>query len=105
MREGAARIALAAWLVNELDQPLNIPPAANATTCEYRPSTTADDVVRVFFLIHARTPQQIQQIASDVRRTAQIRKLFTYTAPGALIARGTAAQITMASQLIEQLDR
>jgi hypothetical protein len=104
LRGTASEIALAEWLVNQLDQPPNQPPQA-PTPHEYRPSGTVDDLVRVFFLTHAESPQHLQQIATEVRTTAEIKRIFTYNALRSLIARGTAAQIALADRLIAERDQ
>ncbi len=104
LRETPARIALAEWLVNELDHPANEPPRTPAPH-EYRPSGTVDDVVRVFFLAHAGATQRLQEIATEVRTAAEIKRIFIYSASSSLIARGTAAQITLADRLITEQDR
>ena len=104
VRGTEAQMVLAQWLLNELDQPANRPPQTPAPH-QYRPSGTVDDVVRVFFLIHAESPQRLQQIAAEVRSTTEVRRIFTYTAPRAMTLRGTAAQIAMADQLIAERDR
>ena len=97
-------MVLAQWLLNELDQPANQPPQTPAPH-QYRPSGTVDDVVGVFFLTHAESPQRLQQIATEVRSTTEVKQIFTYTAPRAMTLRGTAAQIAMADQLIAERDR
>ena len=104
VRGTAAKIALAEWLVNELDQPANQPPRTPAPH-EYRPSGTVDDLVRVFFLTHAEGPQRLQQIAAEVRSTTQIKRIFTYNAPHAITLRGAATQIALAERLISEQDR
>ena len=104
LRGTGAEMALAEWLVNQLDQPANQPPQA-PTPHEYRPSGTVDDLVRVFFLTHARSPQHLQQIATEVRTTAEINRIFAYTALSSLVARGTAAQIALADRLIAERDQ
>jgi hypothetical protein len=104
LRGTASEIALAEWLVNQLDQPANQPPQVPAPH-EYRPSGTVDDLVRVFFLTHAQSPQHLQQIATEVRTTAEIKQIFTYNALCSLIARGTAAQIASADRLIAERDQ
>ena len=104
VRGTAAEMAFAEWLLNELDQPANQPPRTPAPH-EYRPSGTVDDVVRVFFLAHAESPQRLQQIATEVRSTTEVKRIFTYTAPRAMTVRGTAAQIAMADKMIAERDR
>jgi hypothetical protein len=104
LRGTSAEIALAEWLVNQLDQPVNQPPQTPAPH-EYRPSGTVDDLVRVFFLTHAESPQHLQQIATEVRTTAEIKRIFTYNALSSLIARGTVAQIALVDRLIAERDQ
>jgi hypothetical protein len=103
-RGTAAEMAFAEWLVNELDQPANQPPRTPAPH-EYRPSGAVDDVVSVFFLTHAESPQRLQQIATEVRSTTEVKRIFTYIAPRAMTVRGTAAQIAMADRMIAERDR
>ena len=104
MRGTAAEMALGEWLVKQLDQPASAPPRT-PDPHEYRPSGSVDDVVRVFFLSHADTPQRLQQIATEVRTTTAVKRLFTYNGPHAMTLRGTAAQIAWADRLITERDR
>jgi hypothetical protein len=64
-----------------------------------------EGVVRVVFLRHAQTPQQLQELATMVRATVEIRRLFTYNTPRAIALRGTAEQIAAAAWMLERLDR
>ncbi|HTM48980.1 MAG TPA: hypothetical protein VL285_09880 [Bryobacteraceae bacterium] len=104
VRGTSAQLALAEWLLGQLDQPADQAGRTSAPH-EYRPSGTADDVVRVFFLPFAESPQRLQQIAAEVRSTTQVRRIFTYNAPRAMTLRGTAAQIAMAERLVSERDR
>jgi len=104
VRGTAAQIALSEWLVGELDQPANQPPRTSSPH-EYVLSGSVEDVVRVFFLTHAESPQRLQQIATEVRSTTEVRRIFTYNAAKALTLRGTAAQIGWADRLIAERDR
>jgi hypothetical protein len=103
-RGTSTEMVLAEWLVKELGQPVSAPPRT-PDPHEYRPSGTADDVVRVFFLTHADSPQRLQKIATEVRSAAEIRRIFTYNPLRALVLRGTAAQIALAERLISERDR
>ena len=109
LRGTAGQIALAEWLVNELDKPTNrqalAPQSQNSAAHEYRPSGSGDDVVRVFYLTHTETAQELQEVATLVRSMADIRRLFTYNAPRALALRGTAGQIALAEWLVNELDK
>src|SRR5439155_13908371 len=59
VRGTAGQIALAEWLINDLDSPGNRQgtQSHNQTTHEYRPPGGTDDVVRVFYLTYAETQQ------------------------------------------------
>jgi hypothetical protein len=100
LRGTADQIAIAEWLFNDLDKPSH-----NADTHEYRLPGASDDVVRVFYLTHAGTPQRLQEIATQVRSMAEIRRLFVYNVPSALALRGTAGQIALADRLIAERDK
>src|SRR5262249_37840635 len=97
----AAQINAAEWLLNQLE---NMPQQAeSAAADEYRLSS--DDIVRVFRLAHAPTPQSLQELAFIVRSMADIRRLFTCTAPRIMTVRGDGPQIALAEWLVKELDR
>jgi hypothetical protein len=98
----AGQIAAADWLVRQLDVSAN---GRSAGVHEYRPPASADDVVRVFYVTHAASPQDLQEIVTAVRSVAEVQRLFVYNALQAVAARGTAQQISLAAWTIEQLDR
>ena len=97
----AAQIAMAEWLFNELDNPAVQPSVLH----EYRVPGTVDDVVRVFYITAAPTTQDFQEISTLVRTIANITRVFTYNAPKALVARGTAGQIQLAEWLVKELEQ
>jgi hypothetical protein len=96
----AGPLDMAAWIVKELDQPRQ--PAGPQI---YRPPATSDDVVRIFFLAHPATVQQLQEIATNVRSIVDMRRLFINTTLKAMTVRGTDRQVSMAAWLINQLDQ
>ncbi|MBI4874339.1 MAG: hypothetical protein HY822_06885 [Acidobacteria bacterium] len=96
LRGTSDQMALAEWLIHALESP---------DLREFRMPGNADDVVRVFYLAHAETPQRLQEIAVLVRKTIGIRRLFLYTAPRALAVRGTAEQMLSAERLIQEHDK
>ena len=67
VRGSAADMALAAWLLQELDQPADRPGFAPRVN-EYRLAGNDVDVLQVFYLAHARTMQRLQEIALLRRR-------------------------------------
>jgi hypothetical protein len=99
------QIALAGWLLNELDQSTNPQRAQGSAIPQFRLTGNGDDVVRVFYLTHSGTVASFQKIATQVRTTSQIRRLFTYNEPRAVAVRGTDDQIAMADKLFKELDR
>ena len=98
------QIDLAEWLIDQLEQPNN---AANPVKREYSVPGPGDPdtVVRVFSIKHSATPQRFQEIATQVRTTTQVRRLFTYAAPRIITLRGTPGQVEHANQMITELDR
>src|SRR5207247_1168482 len=50
------------------------------------------------------TVQDFQEVATLVRSIADIRRLFTYNAPRALVMRGTADQVGLAEWLVNTLE-
>ena len=106
MRGTAAENALGEWLFLQLDQPANRPAiASSSATYDYRASGSPEDKVRVFYLAHAETPQQIQETSTILRSIADIRRVFTYNATRAIAVRGTADQLAIAEWLIAELDQ
>src|SRR2546426_4634913 len=64
-----------------------------------------DQVVRVFYLKNVQTPQELQEIATDVRSICDIRRLFTYNGQMALIVRAEADRVALAEKVIADLDK
>ncbi len=105
VRGTSAELALAGWLLNDLDQSTNSQRVQDSAIHIYRVVGNGDDVVRVFYLTHAGTVASFQKIVTQVRTTVQIRRLFTYNEPRAVAVRGTDDQIAMADKLFKELDR
>ena len=105
LRGTAEQVALAAWLVTELDKPVTGQAATEDNTAphEYRLSSGADDLVRVFYLASSQSAQDLQKAAVQVRTTAGIPRLFVYKALGAMAVRGTVGQVTTAEKVIEEM--
>ncbi|MFN0170819.1 MAG: hypothetical protein ACKV22_30740 [Bryobacteraceae bacterium] len=95
------QVALAEWLFYELDQSGD----RQLPWREYRISDDGTDSVRLFYLKHSRKPEQLQEVATVVRTTAEIRRLFTCNGPNAIAARGTAEQMRLAEWLVNRLDQ
>jgi hypothetical protein len=95
----ASQVALAEWLFQQLDGPAN-----SASQNEYRMSAAGDDIVHIFKLAHAETAQQIGEITTSVRTTADIPRIYTYNSAKIIVARATAVQIALAAWLLERTD-
>ena len=105
LRGTGEQMALAAWLISELDKPVNGQAAAEASTVphEYRLASGSDNLVRVFYLASSQSAQDLQKVAVQVRTTAQVPRLFIYSPLGALAVRGTVGQVATAEKVIEEM--
>jgi hypothetical protein len=94
------QLKAAGWLFTELDQATQV-----ANMREYQLSGTGENVVRIYYVTQAQTIQQFQEIATAIRTVAEIRRVFTYNAPKAIIARGTPGQMAFFEWLLPLMDR
>jgi hypothetical protein len=101
VRGTASQIAIAEFLFTELDRQ-TVP---DSVTQEFRVSSSADDIVRLFFLHNAATVQDFQEVATTVRTIVEIRRVFGYNTPRALALRGTADQMAAAEFILHELDQ
>lgn len=92
-------LAMAQWLLTELDQPAS---SAQAVP-EYRVPGAADDIVRVYHLPQTASVQEFQTEANTIRSSTGIRRVFTYNAQRALAMRGTLNQLALAENLMQDL--
>jgi hypothetical protein len=103
----AAQIALAEWLLTELDKPVGVQALQSQKWAkyEYQVSNSGDDVVRVFYLSNTETMQRFQEISMVARSIGDIRRLFTYNALRAVVVRGTPDQAALAEFLFNEIDK
>jgi len=94
----SAQLDMAAWYVKQLDQ-ATPPPSPQ----DYQAGS--DDTVRMFFLSHVSTSQQLQEVVTNLRAIIDIKRLFIYDTLHAVAMRGTGSQIAMATWLVNQLDQ
>ncbi len=64
-----------------------------------------DFVVKVFYLQNVTQPQDLQELATNIRAITDIRRVFTSNAQNAIIVRGSADAVALAEKLIHDLDR
>ncbi|MFN7933492.1 MAG: hypothetical protein U0R19_09205 [Bryobacteraceae bacterium] len=97
------QIAAAEWIFNELDRPGGSPPPDSARVYKIE-DPKQEGHVRVFHTAFTPNVQSLQEVATAIRATTEIRRLFTYSDPRIIIVRGTDAQVAMADWLVSQLD-
>ncbi|MGA2133851.1 MAG: hypothetical protein ABSH50_16270 [Bryobacteraceae bacterium] len=93
-------ISLAAWLMDELDQPADAPAPAPQ---EYK--LPGDDVARVFDLANPQTPEQLQEIVTLIRSVGDIQRLFVCVRRRSIALRATTERVALATWLVNELDR
>ncbi len=64
-----------------------------------------EQVMQVFYLNNITKAQELQEVATNVRTVADIRKLFTYNAQNAIIVKAEADRVALAEKLIADLDK
>jgi hypothetical protein len=99
-RGTAEQIALAGWLLQQLDQPAVVvaPPA------EYRIPDKFNPVIRIAYLANTTTPAALQETVNAVRSATQMQRAFPSYLRKAIAMRGTADQISRADLLIKERD-
>ena len=95
------QIALAEWLLGELDQ-TPAPRMPDSVLHEYRPPGS-NEVVRVFYL-RAASPQSIQGLINTVRALADLNRVMPDFVRRAIVARGNSDQIGLTDWLVNNLD-
>ena len=100
MRGPVDKVAAAEWLVNELGTPSGNLAAAHQTTL----ASTADGVVRVFYVANHNSPSELTALVTKVRNEAQIQRIFPIAQPAAVVLRGRPDQVSAAETLITRFD-
>ena len=90
----------AGWVFTELDQegPAN-------GVAEYALPSGDENVLRIFHVTNAQTPQQFMEIATAIRTVGEIRRVFTYNPAKAILMRGTSDQAALFEWLLPLMDR
>jgi hypothetical protein len=94
------QVALTAWMVGELGKPVT---AGTASTTYHYPGDdrNGENLVRVFYIQGVPTIAAFQQLATQIRTTTQMRRVFTYNASMAITLRGNEAQLATAEQMLQ----
>lgn len=108
MRSTPEQAELAEFLFAEIDKPaIERGPSqqsGSSVTHIYRPDS-AEGVVRVFYLPNTKTVQNFQQLVTTVRSVTNVRRMFTYNAPRAVVMRSTAEEVELTEWLFNELDK
>jgi hypothetical protein len=105
VRGTADQIAAAAFMIGELDQPAGAKRTDSRVFQMIDTSKYPATGVQVFYLPYAATVQQFQEVATLIRTIGEIRRVFTYNAPRAVVVRGDVDQIALADWLIKELGK
>jgi hypothetical protein len=76
MRGTAGQMALAEWLLNQLDRP-----AKRTGPCLVSSPESKDDVVRLMYLTNTGTPQEFVKFATRIRSDLKFRRRSYTTRP------------------------
>jgi hypothetical protein len=99
VRGTAADIALAEWLVNELDWPVNAQSSPPPGPRQYQ-VPGGNEVVRVFYIPRLQNAQELESVYHAVRSATDARRMFPNSAHKALVVRGTVDQMATAERVI-----
>jgi hypothetical protein len=102
LRGPSAQMTMAAWMIEQLDQPGQ--PAENPAAYKYRSPAGNEELVRVFYLPHINSSRQLNDVLTAVRTKVRIQKAFYYSRPAALVLRGSPDQLAASEILIAQSD-
>jgi len=97
------QIAAAEWVFHELDRPLDSAPPSSARVYKM-PDARNEGQVRVFHLANSPSVQALQELATAIRATTEVRRLFTMSDARIIVVRGTEEQVAVADWILQQLD-
>jgi hypothetical protein len=97
------QLSIAAWIAQQLADA----PAARPSTVrrDYPGSVGKGDEIKIYFLAHTQTPQDLQELVNATRSIADIQRFFPCNSANAILARGTTGQTEITSWMINELDQ
>jgi hypothetical protein len=105
VRGTSAQISASGWMAATITQPpapgqheFILPPSADN-------KARVGAVLRIFFLAHNQTQQDIQEVVNGLRTITGIAKIYPYPGPRAIALRGHPEEIALAEWLVDKLDR
>jgi hypothetical protein len=93
MRAHEDQIALANWLLKELDS------TAGQSKNEFQIAGPGNQLAQVIY-VNAATPQSLQDMAGAIRAETKMPRVFPFSVRNAVAMRGTSAQLAQAEQTI-----
>ena len=102
LRGKSGDVAICEWLIHQLDRE---PPTADSGVHQFTTQGKPDDIVRVVYMIHNKTPKATLEALTAARTQAHIMRAFNLSNAHAIVIRGTAPQLDQAERLIAQVDR
>jgi hypothetical protein len=97
------QISLATWMAKELnDAPARL---SAMMRHDYPGTVSSDQEVKIYYLAHTASAQEMQEVVNLTRSIADIRYFLPVQALGAIVARGTPADIDTSEWLLTELDR
>jgi hypothetical protein len=96
----ADQLALARWLIGELDKP-----APSPGQHQYRPQDGTGEVVHVLYLANSESQLNLQEVMTSFRVVTELRYVYPYFKRNAVAVRGTPAQIQLMEWVAAELDR
>jgi hypothetical protein len=94
-RGPAERVAVGEWLIHETAKPSD-----RQATHETSLPGLADGVVRLFFLRQESSSADLAALATEIRSTAAVMRIFPLVQPAAVVLRGRPDQIASAETLV-----
>ncbi|MBV8841307.1 MAG: hypothetical protein JO307_00725, partial [Bryobacterales bacterium] len=103
------QLAMCDWYLNEIWAHGNLP-GPHAVSAEYQMQNIAapypnENTVRVLYMANGASVQQFQELATAIRTVGDIRRVYTYNAPRAMLVRGTSDQVALATWLFNEMDQ
>jgi len=104
-RATAGRLALAEWMVHELDQPSHAIPFVETRFSPPDRDDPTQSVVRVFYV--AGTNDQVAKLIVNIRTTANVARSFPYISSGqsAIVLRGRADQMATVESMVAKFSK
>jgi len=96
LRGPSDQMAMAEWLIQELDRP------SEAQTAQATTMAVADGVVRIFYLAPHSPQSDLSALATQLRTGADIQRIFPYAPRSALVVRGRPDQVRTAEGLVNR---